>query len=391
MNSLAELQKKETQNKTYIKSNTLIQSKGKSTLLNQKILAMAIIHAVQDKNGLVSATVKGQELRRVFGKTSSSFYSQIKECIYPEESGSKKSSIMDWRIIYKDDEKQQIEATNIIQTASFKNGILEIIFANNVGKYITGLKGNYTRFNLSESFSLNSIYSYKLFELCKSEYDKQKALGKLDPIILNMDIVSLKLSLGIIDAKDNPEVYKAIKAEEKDLSRFDNGLVGEKTMASFGNLKRYVLEKARKEINEKTSIQVEYDTIKQGRGGKVSSVNFYITSKEKQKKEKVKDIDDFELMELVIQCSHIIKEELPAKDVVSIIKAANYDIEKVKEAYKIASCQGKQIENLTGFLIKAIKEGYTTTRKSNSFNNFAMDRTYSDDDWEQLEEKLIDN
>ena len=55
----------------------------------------------------------------------------------------------------------------------------------------------------------------------------------------------------------------------------------------------------------------------------------------------------------------LIEEKLKLKDYSTIAEAANYDIDRIKNAYCILK-QNSNVENVVGFMIKAIEDGYVT-------------------------------
>ena len=75
-------------------------------------------------------------------------------------------------------------------------------------------------------------------------------------------------------------------------------------------------------------------------------------------------------------------------DISVICKAAEYDIQKIEKAYMVASSSTNAIDNLVGFMIKAIKENYDLPvkkengKKQNKFNNFHQ-RDYNFDEYER--------
>ena len=90
----------------------------------------------------------------------------------------------------------------------------------------------------------------------------------------------------------------------------------------------------------------------------------------------------------------LIEEEISFNDIKAICKAADYDMEKIKNAYNIAQTSGN-ISNLVGFLIKAIKDGYSKPvkkrgrpPKKNTFNNFPQ-REYTQYDFESIEKAML--
>ena len=104
---------------SYKKANTLINAKGRSTLLVQKLFAVSIAKAkLNPMDNTLEASIYGTELKKIFGVKGGSFYEHIKRAIEPAKN---QISILDWRIIYTNDEDQQVEAINVITDASFKN------------------------------------------------------------------------------------------------------------------------------------------------------------------------------------------------------------------------------------------------------------------------------
>ena len=68
-----------------------------------------------------------------------------------------------------------------------------------------------------------------------------------------------------------------------------------------------------------------------------------------------------------------------------ILNAADYDIENVKEKYNVVS-KLKNVNNLVGAMMQAIKNDWTVTEViNNKFNNFEA-RTY---DYNELEATLL--
>ena len=64
-------------NKSYKKSNELINAKGRGTLLSQKLFAIGMQHLRVDETNNVVATVYGSDLRKIFGSNSGSLFTQI--------------------------------------------------------------------------------------------------------------------------------------------------------------------------------------------------------------------------------------------------------------------------------------------------------------------------
>ncbi len=400
--------------KQYQKSNSLINAKGTTSLLAQKIFAVGIQQAkLEEETGQLVTTLYGTDLKKVFGIRGGSFYNHIKELVEPVKG---KASLLDWRIIYTDDTSEEIEALNVVTDCNFKDGILQMRYNSKITNEIYQLKENYTQFSLEETIPLKSIYSYRLYEILKSEFDKQsyvahkngENLNNEKPYILVVNLVDLKLRLGIIDPNENREIINALKKSNVDYdyieklsnegpkgSKKGSSESGDKSKFSdYSNFRKFALDKAKAELEEKTSIRFEYEPVKQGKGGKVQSIRFFIYGKKNTKivEEKIKVLTPEEKEEFLDEVSDIIEEKLKVRDLKAIAEASGYNLDKVKKAYDVLCNVNGGVDNVTGFMIKAIKEGYEASvsrknAKATSFNMFEQN-TY---DFKELEEQLLDN
>ena len=161
---------------TYKKSNTLINSKGRSALFSQKLFALGIQHAVLDKKtNTLETTIYGTDLKRYLGDTSHSLYERVKALTLPNASVQ---TLMDWRIIYMDDDDEEIQVINVIQDAHFRDGILKIRYNSGLTKHLIDLKSGYTTLSIKEILHLNSQYSFRMYEILKSQLDYYRAVKK---------------------------------------------------------------------------------------------------------------------------------------------------------------------------------------------------------------------
>ena len=200
----------------------------------------------------------------------------------------------------------------------------------------------------------------------------------------------------------NDDIHKAlIRGEdiEKAVER-SNAIDSFKNTGSF----KRSLDSAIDEINDITDIYVEYNDIKEGKGGKIRAICFTVTDKSKLKKIKVKSDDvkpqekdntpsGDEIIALMFEIKMEIKEELSINDYRQLLECANYDKNKVLEKYELAK-KVKNIDNLMAWMLSAIKNDYKTVetkadkKETNKFNNFQQ-RKYSDEQLEELEKKLL--
>lgn len=383
--------------KTYKKSNKIINAKGKSSALGLKLFAIGINAISTDENGHLVAKITGKSLRELFSNKNGSFYTEIKSLIEPQDPSV--PSILDWRIYMNDDANEKVEGINVVTNAKFSDGMLTMTFNDRIRQDIYNLKGNYTRLSLSQMIQIKSTYAIRLYEILKSHMDKEAAIGNKGPIYtLRFDYMDLREMVGItpIGRKD--------------------GAKKNEPLASYTSFRRQVLDKSVEEINSKTSVYMKYRPIKVAHGA-VSAIEFTISRQNSPFYNTNGDKDD------AIQVSNELTEteknavkgqvmgilidagiDVSVKDIFSICEVAEYDYDKIKIA--VSLCQKTSgIKNKIGWIIAAIREGYEeksigdenkytkTSRKrksrvkKNSFNDFPQNQY----NFEELEKQLTEN
>lgn len=388
--------------KKYSKSNALINAKGKTSLFCQKLMAIGIQQAEEDEDGNLTATLRGTDLRKIFGNKNGSFYQEIKELVDPVKG---KPSLLDWRVIYTDDSTERVEAINIISDAKFEDGVFSFSFNKKVKSQVWELKSNYTIFSLTETIPLKSIYSFRLFELLKSELDKQQYRAKKnstyrpgDTYITEINLTDLKLKLGIIDPNTDRKILDAIKKDSPDFDMIEDLAKNQKDTAKykrFSDFREATLEVAKKELSEKTSLSFDYEQLKSGRGGRTTAIRFFITSKQDRREESTvvntessSEMSEAEKYTITFQAQTVLGTELfTMEDVLSIVKAAAYDLNKITKAYKLLKKSKQTINNPTGWMIEAIQKDYKIPAPANKFKDFNQ----VDRDYDLLEQELLEN
>ena len=381
-------------NQQYRKANTLINAKGRSTLLVQKLFAVSIAKAEQNpEDHTLEANIYGTDLKKIFGVKGGSFYEHIKAAIEPAKN---KPSILDWRIIYSNDVTQEIEAINVITDASFKNGILNVRYNSKITPYLSNLQSNYTVLSLAEAVQLNSVYSFRLYEILKAEMDRQRAITKRKgPYYVQYHLTDLKLRLGIIDSQADPEIISALKKGNPDYDKIEkqaDKLDGAGKLKTFGNFKKFALDKAKKELNETTSIWFDYEPVKAGRGGKVVNIRFIIDVNPRVKANEApedtnKQPSVVQQMEIWDQIQDLIDQKIKTSEAKAIAEAANYDMNKIRKAYELAK-NSKNIKHFVGWMISAIQNDYKAAGASGFVAGHYQQSSFNYDD---MEEELLDN
>lgn len=340
---------------TYSKSNRIINAKGKSTALGLKIFAVGVREAKQNEDGSITAVVAGQQLRELFGNYNGSFYTQIKDLIHPTDET--KPSILDWRIYIENPETEKIEGINVINDAKFEDGELSLTFNNKIKDDIYGLKDNYGKMSLATTIRLQSPYSIRMYEMFKAFIDRERAItGNEGPYYITYNYDDFKQTLGLINPAQ--DVATARRTKKKEL------------FPTYTSFRKNVLDKARSELNEISSVHMDYMPIRSGRGGRVTGLQFTLMRQnvgegiEIQAEQAAVIIDttgtemtDAKFLVISEVSEYLRDARLSLVDIKAICDAAQYDKSKILTAYELSQ-HAKNIDNLTGWLIMAVRQGY---------------------------------
>ncbi len=373
----------------YKKSNIIIGAKYKSTIYENKLLAAALYslqNAATDKNGDIVAVMPASQLKEIFGK-GNSIYSHLKPVA---------ASLIGRSIGIEDDEKQEFHYMTIVTDAEYKNGICTITFNKKLKEKLLQIQNKFTLLSLPVMMDMSSVYSFRLYELLKSEtfIGNRNCQQTMDGgFEFYIGLSELKLELGVVDASEK-KVQEILNGKEKPDYDKAVAVASEKSYDDWRDFKKNVMDVATKEITEKTEMNLSYTTKRTGKGGRTSGITFHIGYKDVEEKINSsskaveKKITDDEKYELIDQVKDLMEEQISTKEIISILEAAGYDYEKVRKQYD-NSRKAKSIGNIVGWMIDAIKNDYSApvSKQKNTFNNFPQD-SY---DFEALEAALLDN
>lgn len=381
-----------TKEDEYSKSNYLISSMYQSTLFENKIMAISFSRVQVDiENKKIYSKIKAGEIKRLLNDKAGTFYSKL----------DKAANHMTGKSIGMSNPiTQEFDYIAIITRATYRDGELVIYYNYDLLDYIYNIKNNYTILQLSLTLSFKNNYAYRLYELLKSRayYGKNKPHEEESIFKITYSLSELYFNLGLANIDDD-NVKKILK--NRRCPDFEKAIevAQEKRFVRWCDFKLYVLEPALKEINEITDLEVEYEKVGKGKGGKIHDVIFYV-KKYKSKNNSRKLIEDKVTQEqketIIEEIMYMnMKERMKLKDARAIAEAAEWDMEKIQKAFDLLSVT-KEIENVTGFLISAIKNNYqknvqtTGKEKINTFNKFQQ-LSYDTTDFENIEKLLVLN
>lgn len=210
------------------KDNSLIGASYSLSVVEQRLIFLAIIEAREQKN-LIEAggllRIYAQSYAKQFDVEKHTSYEAMKRAVEGLYEAGFAYSKLDERSgkigHYK---SRWVDKIGYIDDL----GCVELVFASDVIPLITRLEARYTEYELKQVVGLQSEYAIRLYELII----QWRSVGKTNPISLT----ELREKLGLVDE------YKRIEA-----------------------FKRRVLDLAVKQINEHTDITVEYEQHKNGR------------------------------------------------------------------------------------------------------------------------------
>jgi plasmid replication initiation protein len=218
-------------NRLVVKDNQLVRKARYNLTSNQqKILAYLISKIKPTDTELARYDISIKDFCELCGIEKDYFYTEIREIV----------DNLDNKAFWVETEEKIFKFRWFSEVEIIKgSGIVSVQLNSNIKKYLLELSENFTQYELCNILALKSKYSIRLYEWFKSySFMHEKRI----------EIDSLKY---ILEA-DN---YK-----------------------NFKDFRVRVIEKAIKEINEYTDLEVSYETVNQGK--KVIAIIFYIRVKQ---------------------------------------------------------------------------------------------------------------
>ena len=334
--------------------NQMILSKYKASIIETKLLLMTLYEAQISAGQLPIMFSTKQLISTLKLNPSSYIYGQLKTAC---------DGLSRTRFLYENLQDEHFIFVNIIESAEFKNGILEVKLTEWARNNIFALKSNFTpmlmpvlmSFGTHGKSSDQTNYSLRLYELLKTKL--YRCSDERPHYTFKLSLTDTMFSIGVIDPSD-PGITKAIRSGKAlgmtavELAR----AASKKESVSFVKYSAFnerVLRKAQREIcNGATDLEFNY---REERAGKsVKYIVFTIWRNEKF----ASDNDESGTYQLIKEVEKIIHEPLKTNDILRILSAAGNNLEKVKNAYEMSKKSSTKIENLTAWLIAAIRRDW---------------------------------
>ena len=297
-------------------SNDLINSQQDLTLTERRIIFSLISLVQPEDKEMKTYILPVRDLAELIGISEKSFYDRVEKAV-----DSLQSKVL---IIEKMDSQGNlvlVDKINWIQQATYlkRKGLVRIKLSDGLAQYLLDLK-SFTKYHLYNVLQLKSEYSWRIYELLKEKEPlQQKRIIRYS---------ELRRLLNIPDDK----------------------------LTDFRNFKRIVLNKAQEELKEKTDIYFEYETYKKY-GRKVDSLIFYIYKNEENiRKLQTREAVDFDVRNLL---NRLIKYGVNRSVSADLIRKYHPRYIEENLAYALKMTQGdSNIENISGYIVKAIQHNY---------------------------------
>ena len=335
-----------------VMANAIIKGKQTMSLQEAKLIRLLITQIAKNDKDFKTYQVNIKELAKFLEVPDNNLYRDIK-------------NICDKLLtrivrINTDDPAKPWKIFQWLQLAEYDgHGTITLMLSNQIAPYLLQLNAWFTQYQLKNILAMKSFYSIRLYEL-------------------------LKLTVGE-DRRKKMEYIFSIQALREYLEC-------ESKFKKIIDFKKKVLDIAVRDISEYSEYNCTYECKKTSRS--ITDIIFYLELKEQKQEEKEEGVrekeqkqKELDLDDLIDQLREIINEKLKTKEYKAILEVANNDIELIQEKYELSKKQ-QNIENLVGWLIKAIEGNYSEPirkKKAGQFNNIEG-RKY---DYYELEKQLL--
>jgi plasmid replication initiation protein len=300
-------------NELVFQHNNLVESKYRLSLQEKRLIIFLISQIKKEDNVFQEIEINIQELANIIETKSNTIYKDIKNVT---------KKIMSRILEIKDLDRAKTIQVSWIASAEYleKKGTVILKLSEKLAPYLLLLQKNFTVSRVSDLMKFRSIYSIRIYELLK----QYEIIGQRV-----FEIDELKRFCGIAENK----------------------------LILFSNFKIKVLETAKKEINEKSDIFIDFVFIKKGRS--FSSVKFIVGKNENYHgyaEEKLqKDEDQLGSRERLIES---IELEFKLSKRVLLTLTENLSEHEISQAVKAVTIQMElgHVKNKKAILKAALKE-----------------------------------
>ncbi|MFC3884142.1 replication initiation protein [Bacillus songklensis] len=332
MQEVIKQEKKISPDHKVTKSNDLIETAYKLSLQETRIIHTLISMVEPDDEHFQVYKFTVKEFANMVG-IKGNIYQYIREII---------TGLQEKTIPIKQDKSTLV--VNWLASAEYfpGEGYVELEISSKLKPFLLNMKKRFTSYQLKYILQLSSFYSIRIYELLK-QYQFLRHKTRTIPLETLREWIGLE-----------PNTYK-----------------------QYGHFKNRILLKAQEDINEVTDMKFEFQEVKSGR--KVVAIEFRIIPKDHEEptllpaKEKVIEENSVVPVEEVsvkkwgeeqaALLRKLLKYNMEESTAASLLE--QYEIERIKNAleYTEQRLQTKEIDNVPGYLLSAVKKGWAPKRR----------------------------
>lgn len=238
-------------NKLVVKDNALIDASFNLSLIEQRIMLLAIIEARETTTLTPNTAIEiaVSEYIHQFKVDSNNAYNLVKDA-------AKTLKRREFSYLDRYKGQEALTTANWVNKVTYvdSSGLVVLYLSTEVISLISRLSEQFTKYYLEQVSDFKSKYSIRLYELLI----KWLSVGKTDKY--SIDDLRSKLGLTVTE------------------------------YATMSNFKSNVLDKAKNEINKHTSILIDYEQFKRGRV--ITEIQFSIKSKKASSQKKNGNIEE---------------------------------------------------------------------------------------------------
>ena len=233
------------------KSEAIVKARYKLSPLAIKFITTIIANLKRSDNINEEYILKVKDFRELTGQKTKRIYELIDEAL--------NDLLKNPLTIPIGDEKNSILKANWVSGAIYNEGEVKFMIYPKLRPFLLDVKEKYLKYKLENILSLKSGYVIRLYEILKDWLELQARYGNKAEKVISLDEFREILEI--------PRSYM------------------------FGDIKRQILNKAKKELKKHTDIIFEYEEIKTGR--KVTYLKFIIKPNVKNLKENSSQYDKY--------------------------------------------------------------------------------------------------
>ncbi len=272
------------ENRSYVKSNDMISAKTKASLLENKLLAVAIAHIEenpQSKDNQLEARLYPSTLKKILSDDTH---------IYRDLKMLAKS--ITGRSMILEDGKGNFKAFAVIPSAVYENSVFTINFNSLLKDHLLNLDKNFTMYELSvmTNFSRNS--SFRIYELLKRDIFRSKPNVNNGRVTVEYNLFEFRFLIGLANI-ENQYIQTRIKNmsvidwEELYYTLEKYGTQNDIKYKATDKLQRDCLKPAQEELLEKSDIRFDYELVRIGRSYK--RIVFHIYPNDPRNKKELRE------------------------------------------------------------------------------------------------------